>query len=115
MSAPDAEGAWYPPRRKLLMGTLADDDVRKWAARARAAMDVWLDWLAALLQLDGGVRYSRSLPISGRRRLLIGMGAETQAGHNKFVVKSGQSQRYFLSLLVMKAPTSTSLGGCKFT
>lgn len=69
-----------------------------WAARARAATDVWLGWPATALNLDENeISLCNLSKISGRR-LLTGRRAEAQTGHNNFVVKNGQSPRCFVTV-----------------
>lgn len=48
----DAEKAQYTSRRSLHMERLEKDGDREWAATTRAAMEVWLGWIAALSQDD---------------------------------------------------------------
>lgn len=59
-------------------------------------MEVWLGWLATVLNLDENGVSQCSLPDTGRELLLTGRGAEAQTGHNNFVVKNGGSPGYFV-------------------
>lgn len=66
----DAGRAWFASRRKPLMKQFEDNGVRVWAARTRAALEVWLGWLAAHLQSDDSEKYSCSLSNTGGRPVL---------------------------------------------
>lgn len=70
---------------------------RVWAAMTRAAMNVWLDRLAALLQLDEVGSYPSSLLSYDERLLSTRNGAKTQTEQNDFVnvVRGRQSLGHF--------------------
>lgn len=64
---------------------------RVWAARNRAAMDVWLCWFAAVLKLDENGASPCNFSKSGGGLLLGERSAEAQTRHISFVGRNGES------------------------
>lgn len=64
-------------------------------ARDRAGMNVWLDWLGAVLNLDQNNIVLCSFPKTGQKMLLTGPSTEVQTSHNEFAVRDGEVPVYF--------------------
>lgn len=82
-------------KRELVMEYLKSGGSGVWAARTWAAMEVWVGWLAAALNLnDNGL-----LPCSHSRPskilLLTGRSVAAQTGHSDIFVRDGESPRHF--------------------
>lgn len=84
------------------------------AAGTRAAADVSLGLLAALLQLEDIGRYSCSLSNIGERLLLTGNSAEAQKEHDTFIVGGAQSAGYFFTVTGGVSGYLYVISGCKF-
>ena len=80
---------------RLLIGHMESDRQRMWAARRRAALDLWMGWLLSLLNLDNYAQWESFVPKSGGRFLMTGKECPAQVGHNDFAVVKGQSPGYF--------------------
>lgn len=86
-----AEKAVYAPTRALVMSYQESERSRVRSAWTRAAFHVSLGWLAAIYNTgDKGVSPCHFSETGGK---LLGTecGAETQTGHDDFVVRSGES------------------------
>lgn len=82
--------------RKLLMDHLKSNGESLWAARTRAAMDVWLGWLAVVLNLDKKENFTCSFSITYGRLLLTRRWLQTQTEPKDLVAKSGESPGFFI-------------------
>lgn len=91
----DAGRARHRKNCRLLMQHMDNYGERRWAAKTQAALDVWLGWRTALLQLDDSGRYLSSRVNIGGRPLLTEKSAERPTGHKDFVVGGRQSPVYF--------------------
>lgn len=89
----------YKSRRELLSEQLENDGELVWAVWARAAMAVCLDWLAVLLQLDNSGNYSRSLPDTVGKLLLIEKSVEAQTGQKDFIDRGRLTLGYFSTVV----------------
>ena len=75
-------------------------------AYKRAHIDVWIGFLASMLNLNNATRNSDIetievlyLPVTGGRRLLTGMDCDLQIGHNDFAQRLiGQLPGFFVIL-----------------
>ena len=90
----------------LLETRFESSEEEVWIARRRAALDVWLGWIATLLELDSGRQWPSSFPNSGGRFLLTSRDCPEQAGHNKFPVQAQDLPAFFL---ITTAEQETSL------
>lgn len=82
-----------------------------WAAKSRAAMNMWLGWLTTLQQLADSGEFLCGLPSLGKRLLLAGKGAKGQMAHSSTVAMSGKSSGYFLiAISSVSAVISITLG-----
>lgn len=77
----------YSSRRKLLIEHPENEGSRVWAASTRAAMNVRLGWLAAVLQPDESGRYSSRHLKAGGRLLLTGNGGDARTMHIDLIVR----------------------------
>lgn len=68
----DDGSARFASTRELMMPNLKISESRLWAARTRAAMGVWLGWLAAVRSLQDSGVWTSSPPKTGKRLLLTG-------------------------------------------
>lgn len=66
-----------------------------WAAPTKVGVDLWLGWLAVVLNLDRNNLSLCSLPKTGEKLLLTGRGAEAQTRQNDSAVGAGESPEYF--------------------
>lgn len=64
--------------RELIMEYLESDGEWMWAARSRVATDVWLEWIADVLNLDDSGKSPCSFPDTGRRMLLTGRAVQAE-------------------------------------
>ena len=96
----------YTSTTRLLMDYCERRERNVKYSERRAAMDVWIGWVVALLNLDHDVYFKSWLPGTGGRLLLTGKDADDQCGHNDFVVRDGESPGYFV---IANGPHTTSL------
>lgn len=92
-------GGLYASRQDLLMKYLESNVSQVWAAGTRAAMEVWLGWLAAVLNLDRNFVVPCSLPEIGGRLLLMLCGTEVQTAYDDFVFRIRESPGYFSTVI----------------
>lgn len=78
------------------MERLENDRGQVEAENIQTAVDVWLGWPTALLQLDYSGRYLCSLHNTGERLLLTGKGPETQTRRSELVASGEKLHDYFL-------------------
>jgi len=84
----------YSSTRTFVMDYLATKDMVKWS-KVRAALDMWLGCLAALLNISDNRRYQIWTPKTGGRWLATGRDCPAQTGHNDFSHSRGQDVGYF--------------------
>lgn len=73
----DAGRAGCTQRRKLVVEFVENTGEIVWASETRAALELWLGWLASLLSLEKTERRSCSFPSTGKRLLLSGKSVKT--------------------------------------
>lgn len=88
--------ARYAPTRELGVEYLEKDWNQVWAARAPAAMEIWLCWLAVALNLSENEVSPSSRLRTGGRLLLAMHDAKAQTKHHDFAVRDGESPRFFI-------------------
>lgn len=67
------------------------------AARTRAGLEVWLDWLAAVLDQDDNGLSQCSLSRTDGNLLLTGCCVVAHTAHNEFLVRDERSLVYFFT------------------
>lgn len=75
---------------------MEEDGDRVWAGKMRTALDVWLGWLPAVLNLDARYEKPSLLPQSGGRYLFTEKACPRHCRHNSFEVRHWGSPGYFV-------------------
>lgn len=81
-----------------------------WTSVRRAALDLWIGWLLALMDLDHNGEWPSFFPCSGGRFLNTANGCLDQTGHNDFPVTPGTSPGFFV---IVTARESARLWTCQ--
>lgn len=75
-----------------------------WNIKNIVRVDVWLDWIGALLILDSGRKDEILIPNSGGRFLIVEMGCLKQCGYKVFVALArGRNSGFFIKVAVRKS------------
>lgn len=99
----------FSSTEKLLEDKLGNSDENNWFAPRRSALDVWIGWLLALLNLDSDGERGAQVPRTGGRFLLTGEGCPDQTGHNDFPTEKRNNPGYFC---ITTSQEQTSLFVC---
>lgn len=83
-------------KEKLLIDLMGEDDTRIWAGKRKAALDSWLNRLAALLSLDAAYKGPSVLLQSDGKCLLTRKEWPPQCEHNDFEVIEREFSGYFI-------------------
>lgn len=97
---------------KFLTEGLKQNPVFLWAAKRRVMFNLWIVWIATLLNLNCNELFKTRIPATGGWDLLTGAECSAQTGHNDFRVIKNASPRY---VFLINGDEASELYVCKGT